>query len=644
MFKLESNRLKREFKISNNSLYASQILNKYSSMSFVPDGNGSEFVVHFTDGSDFSAKGLSVVSSSCENDKLKFVFEKKYGLTVTLEYWIHEDKNTICKQLTLDEDNDERVIDFVNLENVGIINSRSHLSAEIVEGSEIPETWAALGQPFYIDSLFFGCEFPATDNRIVYGLGRVKYFIGRNVGKNYKCPVTVMGAAKDDSVQAVKKAFFEYLDTVTQKITPMFNYNNWYETMGKANEESVLKDFKNINEGVKSHSLNQFDCYVVDDVWNDYKAKFWKFKKKTFPNGLDNIEKLCEENGTKAGLWLGPRGAYTIPKKFGKKIQRAGNGYVNMASNDICVASKKYLENLGNFLSENTEKYKLGYLKLDGFCLRPCKDSTHDHMTGGKDDMYFVTDMVSSWIKMFEKIRSGEYGKDIWINLTCYVNPSPWYLQWVNSIWLQNSADISFTQTADDESKVDEAITYRDGRYYDTLCRRNIQLPAKAIYNHEPIYGKGANIEYTDDEFEKYLYWNAIRGCALNDIHLSSSMMNDNKWNSLKKVIAFQKENFDTLKDVMFLGGDPTENNVYGYVGWGEKEGIIALRNPDGDSAPLTLTFNKLMGAPEGFKDAKIEKNYGDKDFDPDKSYAYGDKLDLELKGMELVIFKLKSE
>jgi hypothetical protein len=63
MFKLESNRLKREFKIQNETFYASKILNKYSDMTFVPDGNGSEFVVVFEDGDSFSSKGLPVVFS-----------------------------------------------------------------------------------------------------------------------------------------------------------------------------------------------------------------------------------------------------------------------------------------------------------------------------------------------------------------------------------------------------------------------------------------------------------------------------------------------------------------------------------------------------------------------------------------------------
>ena len=76
MFRLESDRLKREFKISDSKLYASQIVNKYSGMSFVPDGNGSEFVIHFVDGEAFSSKNLTVADSGYENDRLVFSFEE----------------------------------------------------------------------------------------------------------------------------------------------------------------------------------------------------------------------------------------------------------------------------------------------------------------------------------------------------------------------------------------------------------------------------------------------------------------------------------------------------------------------------------------------------------------------------------------
>ena len=85
MFKLESKRLKREFKIVNDNFFASQILNKYSNMSFVPDGNGSEFVVHFVDGTEFSSKGLAVTKSLENGNKLMFVFAENMGITATIE-------------------------------------------------------------------------------------------------------------------------------------------------------------------------------------------------------------------------------------------------------------------------------------------------------------------------------------------------------------------------------------------------------------------------------------------------------------------------------------------------------------------------------------------------------------------------------
>ena len=118
----------------------------------------------------------------------------------------------------------------------------------------------------------------------------------------------------------------------------------------------------------------------------------------------------------------------------------------------------------------------------------------------------------------------------MWINLTCYVNVSPWWLQWVNSMWLQNSNDIGFADNYDDQPQVEAELTYRDGRYFDCLCRRALQFPLKAIYNHEPIYGNTAKIKYSDEEFEKYIYWCAIRGQALNEIYISHSTMNDSKW------------------------------------------------------------------------------------------------------------------
>ena len=87
MFRLKSNALQREFKVNEGYLYASRIRNTRSGMDLVPDGNSTEFTFHFTDGTEFSSKGLKVTDSAERDGKLVFTFEEFEGITVTMRYW-----------------------------------------------------------------------------------------------------------------------------------------------------------------------------------------------------------------------------------------------------------------------------------------------------------------------------------------------------------------------------------------------------------------------------------------------------------------------------------------------------------------------------------------------------------------------------
>lgn len=641
MFKLESSRLKREFKIANDTFFASQIYNKYSDMNFVPDGNGTEFTVHFTDDTEFSSKGLPVVESGEENGKLRFVFAENMGVTVTLEFWVHEDGKTICKQVTVTQVDDEKTIDFVLLENMGIVNSQSFVTVHRCEGTQIPHEWAGLGQPFYVDSLYFGCEFPGADSRIVYGTGRIKYYIGKNVGKNYACPVTFMGAAKNNTVGDLRAAFFEFIDFISVKSPLHYTFNTWFDNMGKkVTEESTAKLFEDIHAKLSGSGI-ALDEYVIDDGWCNYKRGFWSYSKK-FPNGFTALAEQVQSYGASLGMWLSPRGGYTMNRKLGKRIEKDGRGFFNEAADEICCASYKYTENMADFMIEQTAKNGITCFKLDGFSLKPCNDDSHDHLNGGKYDMYYASDMWQKWVNVFRRYRaSGDKAASAWINLTCYVNPSPFWLQWVNSIWIQNSDDIGFAENMENQSRLDSEITYRDARYYDAFVKRNYQLPLYAVYNHEPIYAKGADVEYTDAEFEKYCYWCACRGAALNEMYLSPELLSDEKCAILAKAIQFQKMHFDILKNAQFIGGNPEENNVYLFSSWNEKgEGIVALRNPTDEETPITLTLNKLLGVPEDFADA-VRTDILFDGLTPDTAqYSYDDKLDLTLQPFEMVILK----
>lgn len=643
MLRLESKVLQREFKVYEGNLYASQIRNVLSKMDFVPDGNSVEFLFHFTDGSEFTSKGLKVTDYSQEAGKLCFTFEECCGITVTMKLWAGIDGNTLKKQITFIQ-NDDKIIDYILLEHVGIINSKAHFSVPCdVDGSELGAMRSSLGQPFYIDSLFFGCEFPATQNLIVYGIGQVKYYLGKNISGKFECPVTVVGGAKSNSMADVQKAFYDYIDDIAAPNSFRIQYNSWYDHMLNIDADKIEKSFFEVEKNLTKNGVRPIDAYVVDDGWNDYRGSFWGFNSKKFPNQFYDIADLTQKFSSKFGTWISPRGGYSNQEKFAKKIEKNGMGSFNAQSRDICVADKSYQKNLTDYILKATKEFDISYWKLDGFCLNACSNPRHNHIVGGEEDMYLITEMWEGWIEAFKAIRAlrKKQGKDLWINMTCYVNPSPWWLQYVNSLWLQNSSDIGFAENLEEQSQLDSEITYRDSRYYDFLCTRAYQVPVKYLYNHEPIYGSCARVNYTDEEFEKYLYFNACRGQSFNELYLSYQLMNKSKWRTLANVLKWQESNFDILQNVSFIGGKPDENNVYGYFGWTEKgDGIIALRNPTNEKAPLTLTLNKLMGCPEDLKDVKRYNVYNENSQESFDSYSYGDKIEMTLKPFEIKIFQ----
>ena len=287
MFKLESQRLKREFKITNGNFYASQIMNKYSDMGFVPDGNGCEFVVFFTDGSEVSSKGLPVVHSSEENNKLKFTFAEDLGTTVTLEYWVHEDGNTICKQISVSQNND-KIIDRIFLENIGIINSKTHFGIDPATHKEGADFVTSLGQPFYIDSLFFGCENPAVDCKIIHGAGQIRYYLGKNVGKDFKCPVTVMGGGEGNTMQAMQKAFYEYVSFISIPSSLCINCVNT-EGRKKATSEEVAAFAGSALKNLNAPDMPEIFSFIdASESWEAEKGEFWGFNKR-WQNGCREL-------------------------------------------------------------------------------------------------------------------------------------------------------------------------------------------------------------------------------------------------------------------------------------------------------------------------------------------------------------------
>ncbi|MPQ42966.1 discoidin domain-containing protein [Clostridium tarantellae] len=563
----------------------------------------------------------------------------------------------IKKYLEIKVEGENTNIDYIDLESIVVDSNTDVWSRPNMEPAYISSYHIALGQPIYIEGMFYGCEFPQTDNRILNNIAFIRYFSGkkfkdlRKTSDNiYRTWQTVVGAARSKDNSVIKSDLFKYIDTIATKTDFRLQYNSWYDFMMNITANNIVGSFYEIEKGLSQFGVEPIDCYVVDDGWNNYDADFWRFNNK-FPRELYDSMELAEKFSSTFGLWHGPRGGYNYNSKFGRQMEKAGTGGYNPASDDVCTGHPVYLDKMTQLFLDYQNKFQISYWKLDGFNLNPCPSKNHGHITGGNYSMFFTTEHWEKWIDVFIDMRKGReiQGKNLYINMTSYAVPSPWFLQWVNAVWLQNSNDVGFTGPKIDNSMMDAMITYRDGRYFNFVKEREFQFPLANIYNHDPIYGNenrynNSLVSMTTDQFEKYLYMLMTRGTGFWELYYSYNLFDDDKWMVNAEVLNWGKKNFHILRNAKLIGETPLTGNVYGYSSWNDTEGIISLRNPSNVTKSFTFVLDRLIGVGEGAYNLRKKTIYPYGVINDSKVYNYGESINITLQPYEVIIWQFGVE
>ena len=262
------------------------------------------------------------------------------------------------------------------------------------------------------------------------------------------------------------------------------------------------------------------------------------------------------------------------------------------------------------------------------------KPDTEDE--SGPYGMHTMTAVYEFMISLFNELREERGEKSFWINLTSYVNPSPWFLKWVNSLWIQTSQDVGFTPNGGND--IQKMITYRDSQYYEFLIERDIQLPLCSLYNHEPIYAESASMWYLDhqiycsiEEFKEYLMFIATRGNAFWEFYYSYSMFDDERWEVNAQAIKWIEENYPILKNSTFFGTKPSFMGVYGYYCQSDSgsQSIISFRNPSDEIKSYKL---------ENIEPKEYDVVLGNKNY---KVFEDGS-VEVKLNPKEIIILKSK--
>ncbi|WP_052663518.1 LamG-like jellyroll fold domain-containing protein [[Mycoplasma] testudinis] len=712
-----NNQLQRVFSLANNKVVTKSVTNDLTAKpTTIEFGDKTqEFQIHLMGSNGFINANDLTLSKTPEivsiDSGLKIVFSfnpiSVAGIpyTITENVWMTNGDSFIRKDMNISVPQDQAanakidyidldVFDFGKLSTNTYLNGGDHWSvpkqADNPDMSNMPGAYLELGQPFYTKAMYFGSEFPMTENKIVQengtSMGLSRYFYGKSLAPdtqfNYSQGndnnlngsrttwATVMGAAHEDNYNVIQQDFFKYIESISTKVQFRPQYNSWYDHMKNITAENIKSSFNQVEHGFSNYGVAPLKSYVIDDGWPDYNS-FWQINNKfngTFEPSVSQVEKL----GSEFGLWLGPRGGYGTEAQISSHLQSTGQGSVN--ENDgsgIDVSDGNYLNKLENdiFLKYQKE-YDIGYWKLDGMLLKPSNNANHNHVIGGSNiegtanGMYTVSETYERWTDIFKVMRQERslQGKDFWINLTSYVNPSPWLLQWVDSVWIQTSADSDLTNHADPGSVVgkiygnstdhqmENELNYRDEALYKLADVRQWQFPFKNMYVHDPVYAntmfsgkgnyEGVTPHFTPAELRTYLYMLGTRGNAFWEFYYSPNLFTEGHWMVNSEAVNWIQNNYSILQNSHRIGGQPINGDVYGYSAWNGDNGIVSLINPNNKVQTYDLTFDNALGVTPGTTGLYRKVILGNDSHGTNTPINYGHKETVTLQPNEALIWQ----
>ena len=637
--------------------------------------------------SDLTLEDAQASDTETGGKQLAFDFEPYTlnGVDWDLSYHVvmEEDDHFMRSYVEIRADEEENAkIDHIDLDHFVLSDEVEGLWSRpedfhVADGAyNFLESEMLLGQPIYADGMFFGSEFPAADTDVEDDAMQIRYYSGKSLAQlreegsldeqgAWQTWPNVIGAAQGTDTDVVQTDFFAYIDTIATKTEFRVQYNSWYDNRMGITDERIAATFYGTENGLSEQGVAPLDSYVMDDGWNNYndpdytgidtersgnsynQTGFWEFNDK-FPNELYTASSMAANFDASFGLWLGPQGGYELQGTFSQYIESSGTGYVHPTAalgNVICTGSKKYIDNLTSLFVDYQERFDVDYWKLDGFASRPCTQADHDHMTGGDNNMYFTSELWENWTDAFETMRAqrAAEGKGLYINATCYAIPSPWLLQWVNTVWQHNAGDLEKDGT-NGGSDAQQMISGRDNIYFRNARDAELQFPLKNVYNHEPIYGSSAGVTMNTEEFRQYMMANVVRGTSFWELYFSPSMMDEEKWMVSADVLEFAQRNAHILEHAKLFGDAPRTGSVYGYSSWDGAEGIISFRNPSASTKTYTLKLDETVGVTDAVQAVKQVQILPYTAEASAQRVSYGDELTVTLGAYEEVIYQFTNE
>jgi hypothetical protein len=479
------------------------------------------------------------------------------------------------------------------------------------------------GCPVVTETMFFAAEHPLSVNR--GEAGYVRCFLPRGAslepGESFACSSVIGFVSKGQ----LRRGFLAYLERErAHPYRTFLHYNSWYDLgyFSKFDEKGAVGVINAFGEELVKKRGVTMNSFLFDDGWDDYKT-LWHFHEG-FPNGFGPVREAAEKYGADPGIWLSPWGGYGQPHveriKYGKE-----QGF-EIRDGNFAMAGPKYYERFRSLCMDVMAHDGINQFKFDGI-----------GVSSGGDDSEAALRDFEAMLRLIAELRAVK--PDIYINLTTGTWPSPFWLLHADSIW-RGGEDHSFVQG--NEPARQRWITYRDNDVYDEVVGRSELYPLNSLMLHGIIYAKHAHDLNSDpsDAFKSEVRDYFGCGTQLQEMYITPTLLTQTNWDDLAEAAKWSRANAETLVDTHWVGGSPSDREVYGWAAWSPKKGILTLRNPANHPKEIKIDAAKVFQLPE---DAATKYNlvpaYKDESLDFDKLVA-GQPVTFKLQPFQVLVME----
>lgn len=384
----------------------------------------------------------------------------------------------------------------------------------------------------------------------------------------------------------LRRSFNQFINAMRPRPYQQYlHYNSWMDIgfFTTYTEQEVLDRMDTYaDELIKKRGV-QLDGFLLDDGWDDRTGK-WLFGP-AFSKGFGVVKEKADSLNTSVGLWLSPWGGYNKPRDI--RVSHAKENGFETVDGKFALSGPNYFRNFNEQIIKLIKDEHITSFKLDGM------GNANSHIKGSQ----FASDFDAS-IELIKNMR--EANKDLFINLTTGTNASPSWLFYADSIWRQGD-DINVFGKG---SPAQQWMTYRDAETYRSIVRKGPLFPINSLMYHGIVSAENAYFGLekvqTDHDFADQVWSYFATGTQLQELYITPSMLNSNKWDTLADAAKWSRENSDVLVDTHWIGGDPTALAVYGWASWSKDKAIFGLRNPSDKEQSYYLDLTKDFEIPSG--------------------------------------------